>query len=78
MRGSIVGCKRRTSGSQFFIVTGPGAAQLPHNYALLGNVTEGENVVDRIGAIATDQIPAAREPDRVHVDLNSASAEDPE
>ena len=29
------------SGSQFFVVTGAGAAQLPPDYALLGKVTSG-------------------------------------
>jgi cyclophilin family peptidyl-prolyl cis-trans isomerase len=50
-----------TSGSQFFIVTGPGAAQLPPDYALLGKVTKGQDVVDRIGAISTD--PSTNRPD---------------
>ncbi|ADB51685.1 peptidylprolyl isomerase [Conexibacter woesei] len=36
-----------TSGSQFFIVTGDDA-QLPPQYALLGRVTSGLDVVDRI------------------------------
>jgi peptidyl-prolyl cis-trans isomerase B (cyclophilin B) len=50
-----------TSGSQFFIVTGPGAAHLPPDYALLGKVTKGENVIDRIGAITPD--PNTNRPD---------------
>ncbi len=37
-----------TSGSQFFVVTGEDA-QLPPDYALLGKVTEGQDVVDLIG-----------------------------
>lgn len=40
-----------TSGSQFFIVTGDDA-QLPPQYALLGEVTAGLDVIDRI-----DQAP---------------------
>lgn len=40
-----------TSGSQFFIVTGDDA-QLPPQYALLGEVTSGLDVIDRI-----DQAP---------------------
>jgi cyclophilin family peptidyl-prolyl cis-trans isomerase len=36
-----------TSGSQFFIVTGANA-QLPPQYALLGRVTQGIDVIDRI------------------------------
>ena len=38
-----------TSGSQFFVVTGEDA-QLPPEYALLGKVTQGQNIVDQIGA----------------------------
>jgi peptidyl-prolyl cis-trans isomerase B (cyclophilin B) len=38
-----------TSGSQFFVVTGADA-QLPPEYALLGKVSKGQNVVDQIGA----------------------------
>jgi peptidyl-prolyl cis-trans isomerase B (cyclophilin B) len=39
-----------TSGSQFFVVTGEDA-QLPPEYALLGRVTAGLGVVDRIGVV---------------------------
>lgn len=39
-----------TSGSQFFIVTEPDAG-LPPQYALLGRVTQGLDVVDRIGEL---------------------------
>jgi cyclophilin family peptidyl-prolyl cis-trans isomerase len=39
-----------TSGSQFFIVTGTNA-QLPPQYAILGVVTKGLPVVDRIGKL---------------------------
>jgi len=38
------------AGSQFFVVTAPDA-QLPPEYALLGKVTEGQSVVDRIGKL---------------------------
>src|SRR3954451_8519503 len=34
-----------TSGSQFFVVTGPAAAKLPPDYALLGKVSAGRDVV---------------------------------
>jgi len=40
------------SGSQFFVVTAEDA-QLPPDYALLGKVTEGQDVVDKIGAVPT-------------------------
>lgn len=43
-----------TSGSQFFVVTGPQAAELPPDYALVGTVTGGQPVVEKIGAILTD------------------------
>ena len=43
-----------TSGSQFFVVTGPQATELPPDYALLGEVTGGMPVVEKIGAIITD------------------------
>jgi peptidyl-prolyl cis-trans isomerase B (cyclophilin B) len=42
-----------TSGSQFFVVTGEDAG-LPPEYALLGTVTEGLEVVERIGVVQTD------------------------
>ena len=47
-----------TSGSQFFVVTAEDA-QLPPDYALLGKVTEGQDVVDRIGVVPTtaDEAP---------------------
>jgi peptidyl-prolyl cis-trans isomerase B (cyclophilin B) len=43
-----------TSGSQFFVVTGPQAAELPPDYALLGDITGGMPVVEKLGAILTD------------------------
>jgi peptidyl-prolyl cis-trans isomerase B (cyclophilin B) len=39
-----------TAGSQFFIVTAS-TIQLPAEYALLGKVTDGQDVVDRIGKL---------------------------
>ena len=39
-----------TSGSQFFVVTAPDA-HLPPQYAILGRVTKGLGVVDRIGKL---------------------------
>ena len=47
-----------TSGSQFFVVTGEDA-QLPPEYALLGKVTEGQDVVDLIGVapVGPDEQP---------------------
>jgi len=39
-----------TSGSQFFVVTAPDA-QLPPEYAVIGRVTEGSDVVMKIGTL---------------------------
>ena len=39
-----------TSGSQFFVVTGADAG-LPPDYAILGNVTDGLDVVEKIGKL---------------------------
>ena len=39
-----------TAGSQFFVVTGPGAGLTP-DYALLGKVTKGMSVVQEIGQL---------------------------
>jgi len=41
-----------TSGSQFFVVTGADAG-LPPEYALVGKVSEGMDVVERIGELGT-------------------------
>jgi peptidyl-prolyl cis-trans isomerase B (cyclophilin B) len=46
--------KPGTSGSQFFVVTGKDGEQLTPDYALLGEVTSGQDVADKIGAIITD------------------------
>ncbi len=48
-----------TSGSQFFVVTAEDA-QLPPDYALLGKVTGGQDVVDKIGVTEID--PATEQP----------------
>ena len=39
------------SGSQFFVVTAPADAGLPPDYAVLGEVTEGIDVVEAIGKL---------------------------
>ncbi len=43
-----------TAGSQFFVVTGDDV-QLPPEYALLGKVTSGLDVVEKIGALGDAQ-----------------------
>jgi peptidyl-prolyl cis-trans isomerase B (cyclophilin B) len=48
-----------TSGSQFFVVTAEDA-ELPPDYALLGKVTSGQDVVDKIGVAEID--PATEQP----------------
>lgn len=40
-----------TSGSQFFVVTGAGGASLPPEYALVGRVSDGMDVVEEIGRL---------------------------
>jgi peptidyl-prolyl cis-trans isomerase B (cyclophilin B) len=39
-----------TAGSQFYVVTGEDAG-LPPDYAVVGKVSEGQDVVDKIGAL---------------------------
>jgi cyclophilin family peptidyl-prolyl cis-trans isomerase len=40
-----------TSGSQFFVVTGSGGASLPPEYALVGKVSEGFEIAQKIGSL---------------------------
>jgi peptidyl-prolyl cis-trans isomerase B (cyclophilin B) len=56
------------SGSQFFVVTGPDGEKLTPDYALLGKITGGQPIVDKIGAIITD--PRTDYPD-APVEINS-------
>jgi cyclophilin family peptidyl-prolyl cis-trans isomerase len=44
--------KPGTAGSQFFVVTGADVG-LPPDYAVLGNVVAGLDVIDRIGRLGT-------------------------
>ena len=48
-----------TSGSQFFVVTAPADAGLPPDYAVLGEVVEGLDVVEAIGELGD---PATEQP----------------
>src|SRR5436190_17809643 len=50
-----------TSGSQFFIVTAEDAG-LPADYALLGKVTKGTDVVSKIAAVPTDSTEHPTQP----------------
>lgn len=55
-----------TSGSQFFIVTGPNGVALPPEYTLFGKVTEGLDVVKKIEADGS----ASGTPTTVHKIVN--------
>ena len=48
-----------TSGSQFFVVTGADAG-LPPDYAIVGEVTEGIDTVDRIDALGVGDGPPSQ------------------
>jgi cyclophilin family peptidyl-prolyl cis-trans isomerase len=43
-----------TNGSQFFIVTADACPWLDGKHTVFGRVTSGEDIVDKIGAVATD------------------------
>jgi len=52
-----------TSGSQFFVVTAPADAGLPPDYAVLGDLTGGEDTVKKIESLADpDQAAGAGTP----------------
>ena len=62
VRGTVAMAKTQTepagaAGSQFFVVTG-GDAQLPPDYALLGTVTKGMDVVEEIGRLGDPTDPS--------------------
>ena len=48
-----------TSGSQFFVVTGADIG-LPPDYAIVGEVTEGMDTIDRIAALAVGDGPPSK------------------
>jgi peptidyl-prolyl cis-trans isomerase B (cyclophilin B) len=58
------------SGSQFFVVTAPADAGLPPDYAVLGEVTEGEDVVAAIAELGdvSEQPTQVVTIDRVTID----------
>ena len=58
-----------TAGSQFFVVTGADAG-LPPEYALVGKVTSGLDVIERIGKLGD---PATEEPTQP-VEIDSVTA----
>ena len=55
-----------TSGSQFFVVTGANVG-LPPDYAVLGRVTEGLDVVEKIGALGDPSDPNGKPTERVEI-----------
>ncbi|MGH2923761.1 MAG: peptidylprolyl isomerase [Solirubrobacterales bacterium] len=59
LRGTVAMAKTEAeppgrSGSQFFIVTAPADAGLPPEFALLGKVVEGFDVLERIESLGTE------------------------
>ena len=61
-----------TAGSQFFVVTGADIG-LPPDYAILGNVTHGLGVVERIGRLGD---PSTEQPtERVVIEKATAATE---
>jgi peptidyl-prolyl cis-trans isomerase B (cyclophilin B) len=56
-----------TSGSQFFVVTGPDVS-LPPDYAVLGTVTDGMDVVEKIGKLGNPADPSGAPTETVKID----------
>jgi peptidyl-prolyl cis-trans isomerase B (cyclophilin B) len=56
-----------TSGSQFFVVTSPGV-QLDPDYAVLGHVTDGLDVVQKIGELGNPSDPSGRPTEKVDIE----------
>jgi peptidyl-prolyl cis-trans isomerase B (cyclophilin B) len=55
-----------TSGSQFFVVTGADAGLTP-DYAVLGRVTDGLDVIEKIGALGDPNDPNGTPTERVEI-----------
>jgi peptidyl-prolyl cis-trans isomerase B (cyclophilin B) len=55
-----------TSGSQFFVVTGADVS-LPPDYAVLGRVTAGLDVVEKIGTLGNPSDPTGAPTERVEI-----------
>jgi peptidyl-prolyl cis-trans isomerase B (cyclophilin B) len=56
-----------SSGSQFFVVTSDGVS-LPPDYAVLGNVTKGMDVVEEIGKLGNPSDPSGTPTEKVTID----------
>ncbi len=61
-----------TGGSQFFIVTGD-SVQLPPDYAVVGKIVEGIDVVEKIGKLGNPRTEAPTE--RVVIESTSVSGD---
>ena len=55
-----------TSGSQFFVVTGANVG-LPPDYAVLGHVTHGMDVVEKIGKLGNPSDPSGAPTERIEI-----------
>jgi cyclophilin family peptidyl-prolyl cis-trans isomerase len=55
-----------TSGSQFFVVTGANVG-LPPEYAVLGRVTDGLDVVEAIGKLGNPSDPSGAPTERIEI-----------
>jgi peptidyl-prolyl cis-trans isomerase B (cyclophilin B) len=56
-----------TSGSQFFVVTSDGVS-LPPDYAVLGEVTDGMDTVEKIGKLGNPSDPSGAPTEKVTID----------
>jgi peptidyl-prolyl cis-trans isomerase B (cyclophilin B) len=56
-----------TSGSQFFVVSADGV-QLPPDYAVLGTVTDGIDVVEKIGELGNPNDPNGAPTEKVDIE----------
>jgi peptidyl-prolyl cis-trans isomerase B (cyclophilin B) len=56
-----------TSGSQFFVVSSDGV-NLPPDYAVLGHVTNGMDVVEKIGKLGNPADPSGTPTEKVTID----------
>ena len=54
----------RSTGSQFFVVTGPDGRFLTNQFSVLGRVESGQDAIDRIMAVETATAPGSREQSR--------------
>jgi cyclophilin family peptidyl-prolyl cis-trans isomerase len=50
-----------SNGSQFFVIVGPAGTRLPPNYSIVGKVTSGMNVAERIASTPVGVNPGSGE-----------------